>query len=168
MQRPEVDSLRFFDVDRYLGKWYEIQRYENDFQENLDCVQLRYTLNEDRSVQVSNSAFSLLNDSTINVVGTAELSFPDDPLVPAKLNVTFFGAPNNVSNYWVLDTDYERFSVVWNCQPVGEEQSEENFWILSRTPTLPADTEVLYRVHSIMQRYVDRSLLRFTRQLDER
>lgn len=75
---------------------------------------------------------------------------------------------NDLSNYWVLDTDYETFSVVWNCQPRGEEQSEESFWVLSRTPTLPADTDVLFRIHYIMRRYIDRSLVRFTSQLDER
>ncbi|EGK96847.1 AGAP013451-PA [Anopheles gambiae str. PEST] len=163
-----VPVKQYFEVDSYLGKWYEMQRYESEFEENFDCVQVRYTLNEDDSVQVSNSAYNLFNGSSINALGRAVLSFPDEEVVQGKLNVSFFGAPNDLSNYWVLDTDYETFSVVWNCQPRGEEQSEESFWVLSRTPTLPADTDVLFRIHYIMRRYIDRSLVRFTSQLDER
>uniref|UniRef100_A0A182PVH1 Apolipoprotein D n=1 Tax=Anopheles epiroticus TaxID=199890 RepID=A0A182PVH1_9DIPT len=164
----DIYVKEYFEVDSYLGKWYELQRYESVFEENFDCVQVRYTLNDDGSVQVSNSAYNLFNGSTINALGRAVLSYPDEEPLQAKLNVSFFGAPNDLSNYWVLDTDYETFSVVWNCQPVGEQQSEESFWVLSRTPTLPADTNVMFRIHYIMRRYIDRSLLRFTRQLDER
>uniref|UniRef100_A0A182MWQ9 Apolipoprotein D n=1 Tax=Anopheles culicifacies TaxID=139723 RepID=A0A182MWQ9_9DIPT len=163
-----IEAKQYFSVESYLGKWYEIQRYESEFELNFDCVQVRYTDNEDESVEVSNSAYNLFNGSTINVVGRAVLSFPDEEILQGKLNVSFFGAPNDVSNYWVLDTDYETFSVVWNCQPLGNTQSEENFWVLSRTPTLPADTDVMFRIHNIMRRYIDRSQVRFTRQLDER
>uniref|UniRef100_A0A182RLF4 Apolipoprotein D n=1 Tax=Anopheles funestus TaxID=62324 RepID=A0A182RLF4_ANOFN len=163
-----IEAKQYFSVESYLGKWYEVQRYESEFELNYDCVQVRYTLNEDESVEVSNSAFNLFNGSSINALGRAVLSFPDEEIVQGKLNVSFFGAPNDLSNYWVLDTDYQTFSVVWNCQPLGEEQSEESFWVLSRTPTLPADTDVMFRIQSIMRRYIDRSQVRFTRQQDDR
>uniref|UniRef100_A0A182W0X5 Apolipoprotein D n=1 Tax=Anopheles minimus TaxID=112268 RepID=A0A182W0X5_9DIPT len=163
-----IDAMQYFSVESYLGKWYEMQRYESEFELNYDCVQVQYTLNEDDSVQVSNSAYNLFNGSTINALGRAVLSFPDEEIIQGKLNVSFFGAPNDLSNYWVLDTDYQTFSVVWNCQPLGEQQSEESFWVLSRTPTLPTDRDVMFRIHNIMRRYIDRNQVRFTRQLDDR
>ena len=87
-----VPVKQYFEVDSYLGKWYEMQRYESEFEENFDCVQVRYTLNEDDSVQVSNSAYNLFNGSSINALGRAVLSFPDEEVVQGKLNVSFFGA----------------------------------------------------------------------------
>ena len=39
-------------------------------------------------------------------------------------------------NYIVMDTDYATYSVVYGC----EEDGEQNLWILSRTPTMDADT----------------------------
>ncbi|XP_053667473.1 apolipoprotein D-like [Anopheles marshallii] len=163
-----IEAMQYFSVQSYLGKWYEIQRYESEFELNYDCVQVRYTLNEDESVEVSNSAYNLFNGSSINALGRAVLSFPDEEIIQGKLNVSFFGAPNDLSNYWVLDTDYQTFSVVWNCQPLGDDQSEESFWVLSRTPTLPANTDIMFRIQYIMRRYIDRSQVRFTRQQDDR
>ncbi|XP_053680176.1 apolipoprotein D-like [Anopheles nili] len=163
-----IDVKQYFSVESYLGKWYEMQRYESVFEMGYDCVQVRYTLNDDESVQVSNSAYNLVNGSTINAIGRAVLSFPDEEIIQGKLNVSFFGAPNDQSNYWVLDTDYQSYSVVWSCQELEEQQSEESFWVLSRTPTLTTDRDVQLRIQSIIRRYIDRSQLRFTRQLDDR
>uniref|UniRef100_A0A182NRI4 Apolipoprotein D n=1 Tax=Anopheles dirus TaxID=7168 RepID=A0A182NRI4_9DIPT len=163
-----IRAMQYFSVEQYLGKWYEVQRYESEFEENYDCVQVRYSLNEDDSVAVSNSAYNLFNGSSINALGRAVLSFPDEEIVLGKLNVSFFGAPNDRSNYWVLDTDYDKFSVVWSCEQIAPQQSEESFWVLSRTPNPITDIDVMYRVHRIMRRYIDRSQVRFTRQTDER
>ncbi|XP_058121248.1 apolipoprotein D-like [Anopheles ziemanni] len=163
----DVEAKQYFSVDAYLGKWYEMQRYESEFELNYDCVQVRYELNDDQSVSVSNSAYNLFNSSTINALGRAVLSFPDEEVIQGKLNVSFFGAPNDRSNYWVLDTDYQTYSVVWSCEELEENLSEESFWVLSRTPTMTTDRDALFRIHNIMRRYIDRSQLRFTRQLDE-
>uniref|UniRef100_A0A182J5D9 Lipocalin/cytosolic fatty-acid binding domain-containing protein n=1 Tax=Anopheles atroparvus TaxID=41427 RepID=A0A182J5D9_ANOAO len=70
------------------------------------------------------------------------LCYPDVDILEAKLNVSFYGAPNDESNYWVLDTDYENYALVWSCEPIGEERSLEYYWLLSRTPTMPEDEEL--------------------------
>uniref|UniRef100_A0A182QXM1 Apolipoprotein D n=1 Tax=Anopheles farauti TaxID=69004 RepID=A0A182QXM1_9DIPT len=163
-----IEAKQYFSVDQYLGKWYEMQRYESEFELNFDCVQVRYSLNEDGSVEVSNSAYNLFNGSSINALGRAVLSFPEEEIIQGKLNVSFFGAPNDRSNYWVLDTDYDNFSVVWSCEQLTPQQSEESFWVLSRTPNPITDRDILFRIHTIMRRYIDRAQVRFTRQLDDR
>ncbi|XP_050088551.1 apolipoprotein D-like [Anopheles aquasalis] len=163
-----IDAKLGFNVDAYLGKWYELQRYESEFELNYDCIQVRYGLNDDGSVSVSNSGYNLFNSSTTNALGRAVLSFPDEEILQGKLNVSFFGAPNDRSNYWVLDTDYDTYSLVWSCQPLEDERSEESFWLMSRTPTLTTDPDDLFRIHSVIRRYIDRRQIRFTRQLDSR
>lgn len=81
-----------FCLDRYLGKWYELQRYEQPFQTKVDCTTANYGLLDSATVSVRNSAFSLINGTSSEAIGTAVLSFPEQEIVQAKLNVSFFGA----------------------------------------------------------------------------
>ena len=63
-----------------------------------------------------------------------------DPTVPSKLIVTFqIGIITTRGNYWVLDTDYNNYSLVYSCSKMVGIKIE-NAWILSRQPTLDAST----------------------------
>lgn len=72
---------------KYLGTWFEIRRYEAANQTDFDCVMARYTLNADGSVEVANSGY--FNGQFIEFIGRAEVAFPDQVPLPAKLDVTF-------------------------------------------------------------------------------
>ena len=48
-----------FDVSKYLGKWYEIARYDSWFEKNMDKTQAFYSLNEDGTVRVENSGYDV-------------------------------------------------------------------------------------------------------------
>lgn len=90
--RTDVPVVQHFALTRYLGKWYELQRYEQDFETNYDCAQAEYGLEDPATVSVRNSAFSLINETSQVALGSAKLSFPEQEIVQAKLNVSFFGA----------------------------------------------------------------------------
>ena len=50
---PEgVEPVTGFELDRYLGKWYEIARLDHSFEEGLTSVTAEYSLHEDGHVQV--------------------------------------------------------------------------------------------------------------------
>ncbi|WAR11669.1 APOD-like protein, partial [Mya arenaria] len=57
-----------------------------------------------------------------------------DPNVPAKLSVTFNGSPR--VPYWIVDTDYDTYSLVWSCTDIGGLLQADFAWILSRNNTL--------------------------------
>lgn len=86
---PEV--VENFDVSRYLGKWYEIERYEQVFQRNGECVTAKYSLNDDGSVRVENAMLVPPSGKFDIDIGRALLSFPDEDPLRAKLNVSFGG-----------------------------------------------------------------------------
>lgn len=88
--RADVEVVQNFDVERYLGRWYELQRYEQDFEMGLDCAQAQYGLIDADTVSVRNSAYSLLNETASEAIGTAKLSYPQEEILQAKLNVSFF------------------------------------------------------------------------------
>lgn len=42
-----VSPVTNFELDRYLGKWYEIARLDHSFERGLDKVTAEYSMRED-------------------------------------------------------------------------------------------------------------------------
>ena len=53
-----VVAVKEFELDRYLGKWYEIARLDHSFERGLDNISAEYSLRDDGGVKVINSGFS--------------------------------------------------------------------------------------------------------------
>lgn len=142
------------DLSRYLGRWYEIARYDNSFQRDCEGVTAEYTLRPDGMIRVLNTCHE---GSPEGRVRTAE---GKAKLVPgsgnAKLKVSFFG-PFFFGDYWVLDhaEDYS-WSVVG--EPTGK-----YLWLLCREAT-PAETAKAALVRRAIEIGYDASMLRMTRQ----
>lgn len=142
------------DLDRYLGRWYELARYEAGFQKDCEAVTADYSLLENGQVRVLNRCRQGAVD------GPAKQSEGKAKVVAdsqgAKLKVSFFG-PFYVGDYWVLDhaDDYS-----WSI--VGE-PSGRYLWILSREARPGAETVQALR-HRVQALGYDLSLLRETQQ----
>lgn len=114
------------DVNRYMGRWFEIARIPYRFEKGTSNVQAFYTLEEDGSVKVEN--YALKNGRPDKATGSAHVV---DPATNAKLKVSFFWPFQG--DYWILGlgNNYE-WALVGG--PTGE-----YLWILSRTPTITND-----------------------------
>lgn len=139
------------DIGRYLGRWYEIARYEQSFQKDCDGVTADYALRGDGKISVVNTCRK--PDGKIKrASGKAKIV---DPASGAKLKVSFFGP--FYGDYWVLDhaDDYS-----WSI--VGE-PSGRYLWILARdpNPTRAARNALVARAAALGY---DTSMLRYTRQ----
>lgn len=145
-----------------MGKWFEIKRYEVYFQRGSECSQAVYTKTEAGTVTVENSSIKNHNPRS-TTIGSAVVADPTaDPLV-GKLIVAFNKqTPGTTPNYWILDTDYENYAIVWNCVSMRNGKSADVAWILSRTTTLSADVEE--KVNAIVDKYLVRDQLRTTAQ----
>ncbi len=113
------------DLQRYLGKWYEIARYPNRFEKAcVSDVTANYSLREDGKVQVVN-ACRKSNGELKESKGYAKIVEGSNN---AKLRVTFFWP--FFGNYWIVDLDSNyRYAVV-------SEPKREYLWVLSRTPVM--------------------------------
>ncbi|XP_022253346.1 apolipoprotein D-like, partial [Limulus polyphemus] len=82
-----------------------------------------------------------LNSGEI-IIGVEGEAYPPDPEVPAKLKVEFptSNSTYNTGKYWVLDTDYNTYSVVYACTSIAGVFRSESCWILARQRTLPQET----------------------------
>ena len=113
------------DLNKYLGKWYEIARFDHSFERDMQRVMTEYILMPDGKIKVINTGYR--DGKFKESIGKAKLTE-----TPGLLRVSFF--MNFYSDYRVLmiDKDYNYVLVGGN--------SPKYLWILSRTPQLEATT----------------------------
>lgn len=127
--RHDNSTIPEFDLSRYLGKWYEIARFDHSFEKGMDNVVAEYIMRDDGKVDVINSGWKKGKYKTAE--GKAKQ--PDPVGDPARLMVSFFLFFYNDYDIMMLDDDYQ-VSLVGSKSP-------KYLWILSRTPVV--DDEVL-------------------------
>ena len=133
-QQIDNSTITSFDLDRYLGKWYEIARYDHAFERNLVGTTAEYSLKKDGKINVLNSGYiGTLDGPYKESVGKAK---PNKNGRPGQLLVSFFGPFYSDYNILELAPDYS-YSVVGSSSP-------KYLWILSRTPQL--SNEVCKRI----------------------
>ncbi|XP_055006803.1 apolipoprotein D-like [Boleophthalmus pectinirostris] len=137
---PAVGVQPQFDLQRYLGRWFEITKLPASF-ESGKCIEANYALRKDGTIQVLNKQ---MEERGRNIEGTAVVT---DPKEPAKLGVSFsYLSP--VGTYWVLYTDYTSVSVVYSCTDILRLSHVDYAWILARSrfpseETMRNATEIL-------------------------
>ena len=149
--KPPLETVASVDLERYLGKWYEIASYPAWFQKGCTASTAEYALLPDGKIQVVNRCRKKSPDGPLKEAkGKAEVV---DPATHAKLKVWFFWPFKG--NYWIIDLDENYQWVV-----VGE-PSRNYLWILSRTPAMDPD---LYRqiTQKLLQKGYDPEKLRRT------
>jgi apolipoprotein D and lipocalin family protein len=111
------------ELNRYLGKWYEIAHLPTRFQRNCTDTTATYSLSTDGNISVLNECKR--NGKVKQAKGKAKVV---DKNTGAKLKVTFFWP--FYGDYWILGLgkDYE-YAVVGT-------PNRKNLWILSRTPQM--------------------------------
>jgi apolipoprotein D and lipocalin family protein len=114
-----------FDVERYMGKWYEIERIDNYFEAGLTDVSAEYHLLPDGKIEVVNRGFRPREKNWRIAPG---LAWFDGNKEVAKLKISFGSPISGTYNVLVLDTQY-RYAMV-----AGKDY--DNLWILSREPQL--------------------------------
>lgn len=120
-----VEPITGFEVDRYLGRWYEIARLENSFESGLENITAEYSLREDGGLAVLNRGYSDKKGKWKDAKGKAY--FVKDPDT-GFLKVTFFWPFYGAYVIFGLDEKEYQYSFV-----AGPDTSY--LWLLSRTPT---------------------------------
>jgi apolipoprotein D and lipocalin family protein len=121
-----LTTVSSVDLNRYLGKWYEIASYPAWFQRNCTGTTAEYIRLPDGRIRVVNRCFKKSFDGPLKESkGKADVV---DPTTNAKLKVTFFWPFKG--DYWIIDLDP---NYQWAVVGVP---SRKYLWVLSRTPVL--------------------------------
>jgi apolipoprotein D and lipocalin family protein len=147
------EPAKSVELKPYLGRWYEIARYEAGFQKGCEFVTADYSLRTDGKIKVVNSCRRGGPDAPLDSVeGQA---YVVDGSQNAKLRVSFFWP--FYGNYWVLD-----HGEAYDWTIVGE-PSGHYLWLMTRDPSPSAETVQKLKDRAAQMGY-DLGLLRMTRQ----
>lgn len=140
------DNKPKIDLEKYLGKWYEIASFPSFFQRNCFYdTNAVYSITDDNNIKVLNSCRNK-NGNWIQSEGKAFANNPDNN----KLKVSFL--PNKLSeipffqaNYWILAIDKD-----YTYALVGT-PNLRYLWILSRSKEMPEEilkkyTDIAYKL----------------------
>lgn len=121
-----VIPVQGFEVDRYLGRWYEIARLDHRFERGLEQVSADYSLRPEGGITVINRGFSTAENSWKEAAGKA---FFVDNDGEGHLKVSFFGP--FYSSYVIFELDEENYQYAFVS---GANKSY--LWLLARTPAV--------------------------------
>jgi len=124
----DITPVQEFDLNRYLGRWYEIARLDNRFERGLSNVTAEYIPQNNGMIKVQNSGFDSKIGKRRQAIGRAKTTD-----VAGVLRVSFF---------WIFYSDYRVLALSDNYEwaLVGSGRSGKYLWILSRTDVLPKET----------------------------
>ncbi|WP_243349609.1 lipocalin family protein [Parabacteroides sp. FAFU027] len=128
-----VQAVTPFDKEKYLGKWYEIARFDFKYERNLNNTSAEYSLNSDGTIRVENRGYDTIKRVWKKAIGKAKFVGNDDI---AMLKVSFFGPFYAGYNVIALDADY-KYALVSGA-------SLNYLWILSREKTIPDEIKKKY------------------------
>ncbi|MCH9674133.1 MAG: lipocalin family protein [Gammaproteobacteria bacterium] len=119
-----IAPVKGFEVDRYLGKWYEIARLDHSFEEGLDQVTAEYSLREDGGVDVRNRGFSSESNSWEEAQGKAYFVGERDV---GHLKVSFFGP--FYGSYVIFELEQPGYEHAFIAS-----YNKSYLWLLARKP----------------------------------
>ena len=129
-------TVENFDLKSFMGRWYEIARFDHSFERGMQGVTADYSLQEDGTVLVVNSGKR--GDKRVEAIGRAKTTSQ-----VGRLRVSFF---------WIFYSDYN----VLDMGKDGEwvlvgSRSPQYLWVMSRKPHM-SDEELKHIINLAEQR----------------
>lgn len=121
-----VQPVGNFQLERYLGKWYEIARLDHSFERNMEQVTAEYDRNSDGTVAVINRGFLSTEGKWKEARGKAKFVGSSSE---GYLKVSFFGP--FYGSYVIFALDQEAYQYAFVSGP-----DTDYLWLLSRTPSV--------------------------------
>ena len=132
---PELETVEYVDLNRYLGKWYDIASIPQRFSKGCTNTTAEYALNSRGNISVLNTC---VVDGDVSVA--KGVAIVRDKVSNSKLDVQFFWPFKG--KYWIMEIgDNYDYALVGH-------PNRNYFWFLSRTPNVSDEfyNEVMLRV----------------------
>jgi len=130
MNIPDTTPVAGFELDRYLGTWYEIARFPHSFEKNLVGVTATYSMKDNGMVKVLNAGYKNTLDGKYKIAeGKAKFAGDRDT---GHLKVSFFLFFYGDYKILKLDKDHYQWALVGSA-------TSSYLWILGREPQMDND-----------------------------
>lgn len=123
--KVDNSTIPSLDLNRFMGRWYEIARFDHKFERDMQQVTTIYVIQDNGRVKVINQG--LKKDKWKTSEGKGKLT-----TTPGLLRVSFWGPFYSDYRVMMLAQDY-------SYALIGGE-SDKYLWILSRSPQMRQDT----------------------------
>ena len=124
-----LQAVTEFELDRYLGTWYEVARLDHSFERDMSNVTANYSMRDDGGVSVVNRGYKVMKGEWDEAIGKAYFVGASDV---GQLKVSFFGPFYGGYNIIELDKSGYQYSLVAG-------PNRDYLWILSRTSQMQPD-----------------------------
>lgn len=140
------------NLSRYLGKWYEIARFDHIFERGLHNATANYSLLPDGNIRVVNAGWKDGEKHSKEALAKPAKATRSNPNpLPSHLRVSFFRPFYSDYRVLMVADDY-RYALVGGS-------SDKYLWILSRTPYLNEDDEQDILLEAVRRGYSTDNLL---------
>ena len=129
-----IVAVTGFELDRYLGTWYEIARLDHSFERGLNNITAEYSLRDDGGVKVINRGFSREDNDWQQAEGKAYFVNQTDN---GHLKVSFFGP--FYGSYIVFELDKKDYQYAFVSGP-----DTSYLWLLAREPQVEKNVTELF------------------------
>ncbi|XP_048749316.2 apolipoprotein D-like [Ostrea edulis] len=146
-----IPNLMYFQLEPYLGTWYEYARFHLNELDGVTCAKSTYSLNTDNTIRVITTGIKRRAGEPVRLKGVGEVFDPINEPERGQLSYYSTAPVLPKGNYWVLDTDYSSFAVVYSCNQL-EKYKVETAYILLREPVSPSRTLLQY-IYSLLQSF---------------
>ena len=126
----DIDNtpVKSFDLQRFLGSWYEVARYDHWFERGMQQTKAAYKLRADGKIEVLNTGIK--NGKPKESKGKAKTTD-----TAGLLRISFFGPFYSDYRILLVDKDYQ-YALIGSS-------SDSYLWILSRKPQLTKQAKQL-------------------------
>jgi len=146
---PVYQPMANFEKDRFLGTWYEVERFFTITELASRCISVTYEKRADGKIWVNNAITNRFTNVQRIISGTMKLSGVGGE---AKYNIHYTTLPVNYETTMIiLDTDYKNYAVIWSCNGIGPVGHTESAWLMMRERRPPGP--ILQRAYGILDKY---------------
>ncbi|KAK4872279.1 hypothetical protein RN001_016403 [Aquatica leii] len=137
-----------FDMDRFLGKWYEAERYFTFSEVVSRCVVTDYAKAPSGRIYISNEVTNRITGVKRVIGGYLELVGKGSE---GKMNVKYATTPiSTESTLIILDSDYDNYAVIWSCSGLGPFNTQ-NVWVMTRERLPPG--AVMQHAYGVLDKF---------------
>ena len=124
---PEgIKPVTGFNLQKYVGKWYEIARLDHSFERGLENVTAEYSMRKDGGIEVINRGYLVEKGEWKEAIGKAFFVETPDK---GYLKVSFFGP--FYGSYVIFELDEENYQYAYVTS-----SNTSYLWLLSRSPVI--------------------------------